>query len=187
MWPHRRQPTRLPRPRDSPGKNTGVGCHFLLQCMIVKSESEITQLVTSNSSQPHGLQPTRLLRPLEFPGRSTGVGCHTQFPKFTALPSGPGWESKFQRVRCWGPTLDPDCQSGGGTWLSSQPAHFLSLTPSLSQLQQSLTRRVCRKATRADENGRKEPELKTYLSHFSLSGYHQVQFANKLSHPREET
>ena len=31
VWPHRRQPTRLPRPWDSPGKNTGVGCHFLLQ------------------------------------------------------------------------------------------------------------------------------------------------------------
>ena len=41
--PHRRQPTRLPRPWDSPGKNTGVGCHFFLQCMKVKSESEVTQ------------------------------------------------------------------------------------------------------------------------------------------------
>ena len=41
--PHRRQPTRLPRPWDSPGKNTGVGCHFLLQCMNVKSESEVAQ------------------------------------------------------------------------------------------------------------------------------------------------
>ena len=39
----RRQPTRLPHPWDSPGKNTGVGCHFLLQCMKVKSESEIMQ------------------------------------------------------------------------------------------------------------------------------------------------
>ena len=38
--PHRRQPTRIPRPWDSPGKNTGVGCHFLLQCMKVKSESD---------------------------------------------------------------------------------------------------------------------------------------------------
>ena len=38
--PHRRQPTRLPHPWDSPGKNTGVGCHFLLQCMKVKSQSE---------------------------------------------------------------------------------------------------------------------------------------------------
>ena len=41
--PHRRQPTRLPRPWDSPGKNTGVGCHFLLQCMNMKSESEVAQ------------------------------------------------------------------------------------------------------------------------------------------------
>ena len=41
--PHRQQPTRLPCPWDSPGKNTGVGCHFLLQCMKVKSESEVTQ------------------------------------------------------------------------------------------------------------------------------------------------
>ena len=36
-------PPRLPRPWDSPGKNTGVGCHFLLQCMKVKSESEVAQ------------------------------------------------------------------------------------------------------------------------------------------------
>ena len=41
--PQRRQPTRLPHPWDSPGKNTGVGCHFLLQCMKVKSESEVAQ------------------------------------------------------------------------------------------------------------------------------------------------
>ena len=41
--PHRRQPTRLPHPWDSPGKNTGVGCHFLLQGMKVKNESEVLQ------------------------------------------------------------------------------------------------------------------------------------------------
>jgi len=41
--PHRRQPTRLPHPWDSPGKNTGEGCHFLLQGMKVKSESEVAQ------------------------------------------------------------------------------------------------------------------------------------------------
>ena len=39
LQPHRQQPTRLPRPWDSPGKNTGVGCHFLLQCMQVKVKS----------------------------------------------------------------------------------------------------------------------------------------------------
>ena len=43
VQPHRWQPTRLPRPWDSPGKNTGVGCHFLLQCMKVKRESDVAQ------------------------------------------------------------------------------------------------------------------------------------------------
>ena len=43
VQPPRWQPTRLPRPWDSPGKNTGVGCHFLLQCMKVKSQSEVAQ------------------------------------------------------------------------------------------------------------------------------------------------
>ena len=44
VWPHRHQPTRLSCSWDSPGKKTGVGCHFLLQCMKVKSESEVVQL-----------------------------------------------------------------------------------------------------------------------------------------------
>ena len=68
--PHRRQPTRLPRPWDSPGKNTGVGCHFLLQCMKVKSESEITQSCPTLShpmdcsppgSSVHGIFQARVL------------------------------------------------------------------------------------------------------------------------------
>ena len=67
-------PIDLPRPWDSPGKNTGVGCH-LLQCMKVKSESEVAQSCLT-LQRPHGLKPTRLLRPWDFPGKSTGVGCH---------------------------------------------------------------------------------------------------------------
>ena len=68
--PHRRQPTRLPHPWDSPGKNTGVGCCFLLQCMKVKSESEVTQscLTLSNpmdcsppGSSIHGIFQARVL------------------------------------------------------------------------------------------------------------------------------
>src|SRR5574340_353 len=68
--PHRRQPNRLPRPRDSPGKNTGVGYHFLLQCMKVKSESEVTQSCLTlsdpmNRSLPgssvHGICQARVL------------------------------------------------------------------------------------------------------------------------------
>ena len=68
--PHRRQPTRLPRPWDSPGKNTGVGCHFLLQYMKVKSESEVAQSCPTLSnpmdcslpgSSIHGIFQARVL------------------------------------------------------------------------------------------------------------------------------
>ena len=70
MRPQRRQPTRLPRPWDSPGKNTGVGFHFLLQCMKVKSESEVTQSCPTLSdpidcslpgSSIHGIFQARVL------------------------------------------------------------------------------------------------------------------------------
>ena len=56
MRPHRWQPTRLRRPWDSPSKNTGVGCHFLLQCMKVKSESEVAQSCPT-LSDPMGCSP----------------------------------------------------------------------------------------------------------------------------------
>ena len=84
MRPHRRQPTGLCCPWDSPGKNTGLGCHFLLQCMKVKSESEVAEscLTLSNpmdcslpGSSVHGIFLARVLewgatsfsdQPLEF-------------------------------------------------------------------------------------------------------------------------
>ena len=53
MRPHRRQPTRLHRPWDSPGKNTAVGCHFLLQCVKVKSESEGARLCSTLRDPMH--------------------------------------------------------------------------------------------------------------------------------------
>ena len=53
--PHKRQPTRLPHPWDSPGKNTGVGCHFLLQCMKMKSER--SRSVVSDCSNPMDCSP----------------------------------------------------------------------------------------------------------------------------------
>ena len=71
VWPHEWQPTRLSRPWDSPGKNTGVGCHFLLQCMKMKSESEVAQscLTPSNpmdcslpGSSVHGISEVRILK-----------------------------------------------------------------------------------------------------------------------------
>ena len=74
--PHRQQPTRLLCPWDSPGKNTGVGCHVLLQYMKVKSESEVTQWSRVRLLVTPGLQPTRLLCPWDSPGNGTGAGCH---------------------------------------------------------------------------------------------------------------
>ena len=67
---HRRQPTRLRHPWDSPGKDTGVGCHFLLQCMKEKSESEVTQSCPTlcdpmdchlTGSSVHGIFQARVL------------------------------------------------------------------------------------------------------------------------------
>ena len=70
VQPQRQQPTRLSRPWDSPGKNTGVGCHFLLQCMQVKRESEVAQSCLTLSdpmdcslpaSSIHGIFQARVL------------------------------------------------------------------------------------------------------------------------------
>ena len=72
--PHRWKPTRLPVPWESPGKNTGVDCHFLLQFMKGKSESQVAQSCPTlgdpmdcspSGSSVHGI----------FPGKRTGVGC----------------------------------------------------------------------------------------------------------------
>ena len=70
VQPHRWQPTRIPCPWDSPGKNTRVACHFLLKCMKVKSESEVAQLCLTLSdpmdcslpgSSVHGVFQARVL------------------------------------------------------------------------------------------------------------------------------
>ena len=70
VWPHRWQPTRPCHPWDSPGKNTGVGCHFLLQSIKVKSESEVAQMCLTLSdpmdcslpgSSAHGICQARVL------------------------------------------------------------------------------------------------------------------------------
>ena len=76
LRPHRQQPTRLPRPWDSPGKNTGVGCHFLFQCMKVKIQSEVAQscLTLRDSmdcslpgSSVHGIFQARVLEWVVIP------------------------------------------------------------------------------------------------------------------------
>ena len=112
VGPQRRQPTRLLRPWDSPGKNTGVGCHFLLQCMKVKSESEVSQSFPTLSdpmecslqgSSIHGIFQARVLEggaiafsaidcsPWNSPGQNTVVGsCSLLQGIFPTQGSNPG-------------------------------------------------------------------------------------------------
>ena len=79
-----RQPTRLLHPWDSPGKNTGVGCHFLLQCMKVKSESEVAQLWPTPSD----------LMDCSLPGSSIRGFSRQEYWSGVPLPS-PNLEARF--------------------------------------------------------------------------------------------
>ena len=98
VQPHRCQPTRLPHPWDSSGKNTGVGCHYLLQCMKVKSESEVAQSCPTPSdpmdcslpgSSAHGIFRARVL---EWVAIAFSVECPSlpfifyQLPYLTEKP-----------------------------------------------------------------------------------------------------
>ena len=114
--PHRRQPTRHPRHWDSPGKNTEVGCHFLLQCMKVKSESEVTQscLTLSDStdcslpgSSVHGIFQARVLEwgAIAFPGNQLCVYIYPlPLESSSPPPSQPSKSSQSSRLSSLGHT-----------------------------------------------------------------------------------
>ena len=105
LWSHRRQPTRLPRPWDSPGKNTGVGCHFLLQCMKVKSQSEVAQSCPTLSnpmdcslpgSSVHGIFQARVLEWGAIAFSATRVWWPTNvFGHHSSL------KENERRIPCW--------------------------------------------------------------------------------------
>ena len=86
--PIERQPTRLPCPWDSPGKNTGVSCHFLLQCMKVKSESEVAQSCPS------------LKDPMDWspPGSSINGIFQTRVLEWGAIAFSEGVHSKNKKI-----------------------------------------------------------------------------------------
>ena len=101
--PHRQQPTRLPCPWDSPGKNTGVGCHFLLQCMKEKSESEVAQSCPTLSD------------PMDcsLPGSSVHGICQARVLEWGA--------SAFSEIKLW-VTTNPTVRTLYGTtdWLKTE-------------------------------------------------------------------
>ena len=120
MRPHRQQSTRLPRPWDSPGKNTGVGCHFLLQCMKVKSESEVAQscLTLSNpmncslpGSSVHGIFQARVLEWV-----AVAIAFSKHLWQLRLNPKLPTWT-------CWAP-------ANSLNFTASLPlTHFVALAP----------------------------------------------------------
>ena len=110
--PQRRQPTRLPRPWDSPGKNTGVGCHFLLQCMKVQSDSEVAQSYLTLSdpmdcsppgSSIHGIFQARVLEwgaiafsTYQYLNLRTRVGTQSCY----VASSGPHFSQRNEELGC---------------------------------------------------------------------------------------
>ena len=130
--PRRRRPTRLPRPWDSPGKNTGVGCHFLLQCMKVKSQSEVAQSCPTLSdlmdctligSSVHGIFPS-------------GVGCHCLLKKINIYNL---WGSESWTGESWSGLVNSNVSTcwEGGALQPPQASHlllrtFLDLTTGIS-------------------------------------------------------
>ena len=138
--PHRRQPTKLPHPWDSPGKNTGVGCHFLLQCMKVKSESEVAQSCLTLSdpmdcsppgSSVHGIFQARGLEwgAIAFSGLSRvqlfatlwTVAC--QSPVSVRFPSQEYW-SKFPFPTPGDlpdPGIEPESPALAGRFFTTKP------------------------------------------------------------------
>ena len=111
--PHRRQPTRMPRPWDFAGKNTGVGCHFLLQCMKVKSESEVAQSCPTLSdpmdcslpgSSIHGIFQARVLDWGAIAFSPDIIRCHL-FPLKSAIRDQDhphGKEMQKSKMAVWG-------------------------------------------------------------------------------------
>ena len=102
--PHRLQPTRLLLPWDSPGKNTGVDCHFLLQCMKVKSENEVAQSCPTLCDPMDCSLPGSSVHGIFHP---TGVGCHRLLRDEQGLLSGYGtWASHCSGFSCLGHRLE---------------------------------------------------------------------------------
>ena len=134
VWPHRRQPTRLRRPWDPPGKNTGVGCHFLLQCMKEKSESEVAQSCPTLSdpmdcslpgSPVHGFSRQEYWSgvPLPYTLQNQHV-CVTRFIVIFDLRQRSGDEPQMS-LRCLGWLFLPAVLLGCGRWCGLSRSHLV--------------------------------------------------------------
>ena len=125
--PHRRKPTRLPCTWDSPGKNTGVGCHFLLQCMKVKREREVAQSCPTLSDPIDCSPPGSSIYGI-FQARGLEWGGILNF-KASCL-YGPCL------CECWEQLGAVECSRWRGVWLQSEPCFHLSTPGKLEKRSQ---------------------------------------------------
>ena len=136
--PHRQQPTRLSRPWDSPGKNTGVGCHFLLQCMKVKSEREVAQpcpTLATPWTAAHQAPPS-----MGFPRQE--YWRYSTFPP----PGGLSWPRDQTHVSCIGRWVLYHWTNRTAHWATYQmqlKARVTSLSPTHEQETKILFHREC--------------------------------------------
>ena len=112
LWHHRQQPTRLPCPWGSPGKNTGMGCHFLLQCMKVKSERKVSQLCPTLRDPMH----------YSLPGSSIHGIFQARVLEWGAIAFSGKWPSKSNIL---GTCLPSAGIPNWGTWCRAQNPCFL--------------------------------------------------------------
>ena len=130
--PHRRQPTRLPRPWDSPGKNTGVGCHFLLHCRKVKSESEVAQSCPTLSDPMYYSPPGSSIcgifqaRVLEW-GAIAFSGCLTLVIPKDVSPTGLLWISSPSTQRPFSKVLQTQRTPNQNLDVPHRSAYFCTI------------------------------------------------------------
>ena len=134
VWPHRRQPTRLLCPWDSPGKNTGVGCHFLLQCMKVKSESAVAQSCLTLSdpmdcsppgSSVHGILQARVLEWGTIAFSALMVGKWPKNETAASEPRDEHWQESGHSREGRGFQISEGTTGRMATWVSYKALDFL--------------------------------------------------------------
>ena len=166
--PHRWQPTRLPCPWDSPGKNTGVGCHFRLQCRKVKSESEVAQSCPTlshpmNCSLPgssiHGIFQARVLE-----WGATACGLAVGNPPATAgLQGTQVWSLVQEDPTCRGATK-PVHRNYWARALEPKSCNYWSPCTQSHALEQEklLRRETCAPQWRADHSPQLEKDCRKH-------------------------
>ena len=157
MRPHRRQPTRLPRLWDSPGKNSGVGCHFLLQCMKVKCESEVSQSCLTLSDPMDCSPPGSSVHGI-FQARVLEWGA-IAFSQLLTLGGIKQWEIRQRQPLVYRTQHHPAVSSTAGRLIQTTSKTKIQTQVSADRITTSLSPVHKRKAKRKTKNNSSPPTI----------------------------